>query len=254
MKLLFINGSHRGSRGFTGVCIDKLIEGAVSSGAECEKINLSEKRITECIACAKCLDPNHYQRCIYHDSDDVASIFDEMKSADIILYATPVYVMAISGLLKKFFDRFYSIGNPHLLKLTKSGLLFHHTVREILSKPFAVLVCGDNSEDLTYSNIIQYFKVYSEFLEAKQVGLLIRRSAFMFQQTPMDSGLEDAINDIYASLNNAGKELVAHGKISPKTQRHVGKNIMPMPPIFKLMKNFRFVKRMVIQYASQEKS
>jgi multimeric flavodoxin WrbA len=253
MKLLCINGSHRGSRGFTSACIDKLIEGAIRSGAECEKINLSEKRINECTACEKCLDQDHFQRCIYHDVDDVASIFDKMRSADIILYATPVYIMTISGLLKKFFERFYSIGNPHKLKLTKSGLLFHHTVREILSKPFAVLVCGDNSEDLTYSNIIQYFKMYSKFLEAKQVGLLIRKSAYMFQQTPMNSGMEGAINGIYKALNNAGKELVANGKINPQTQRHVGKNIMPMPPIFKLMKNFRFVKRMVIKYATQEK-
>jgi multimeric flavodoxin WrbA len=252
MKLLFLNGSHRGSRGFTSACIDKIMEGAASSGAECEKVDLSEKKINECTACGRCLEEDHYQRCIYHDRDDVAAIFDAMKSADIILYATPVYIMTISGLLKKFFDRFYSIGNPHKLKLTESGLLFHHTVREILAKPFAVLVCGDNSEDLTYSNIIQFFKLYSKFLEARQVGLLIRRSAYLFQQTPIDSGLEDEINDVYGALKKAGRELVAHGEISQKTQRHVDKNIIPMPPVFKLMKNFRFVKRMVIQFASQE--
>jgi hypothetical protein len=38
----------------------------------------------------------------------------------------------------------------------------------------------------------------------------------MFQQNPMDSGLEDAINDIYLALKLPGKNLSPMGKLPLK--------------------------------------
>ena len=42
MKIIAINGSHRGTMGYTHFLIEKLFEGAKKEGAECEEITLAK--------------------------------------------------------------------------------------------------------------------------------------------------------------------------------------------------------------------
>jgi multimeric flavodoxin WrbA len=245
MKILGINGSYRGNNGFTSSFIKKIFEGAAQEGAECELINLSEKKIMQCIDCKKCHSKNQYLRCIYHDKDDVASIFDKMKEVDLIIYATPVYIFSMSGLMKMFFDRFYSSGDTNMLRLTKSGLMFHHIPHEICSKPFAVLVCGDNMENKTYSNIISYFKSFSEFMDAELVGTIIRKSALFFGDESRKE-IRSKIQKVGEALFETGKELATIGRIRRSTERRAAGSILPIPPIFGIFKQFRFFKKIMI--------
>ena len=99
------------------------------------------------------------------------AIFAKMAAADLIVFATPVYVFAMSALLKMFLERLYSTSDVFDLKLTQSGLFFHHVDSAICSKPFALLVCCDNMERETPKNVISYFRTYGKFMDAPQVGL-----------------------------------------------------------------------------------
>ena len=54
MKILAINASHRGNKRYTRFLIDKLFEGAISVGAECEAVTLANQKINRCLACDKC--------------------------------------------------------------------------------------------------------------------------------------------------------------------------------------------------------
>jgi hypothetical protein len=58
------------------------------------------------------------------------------------------------------------------------------------------------------------------------------------------------LDDIYLDFKDTGKELVVNGKINSMTQQRVGQNIMPIPSILKLMKNFKFVKRLLLSSAN----
>jgi len=42
----------------------------------------------------------------YPDSDQFGEVVDKMLNADTIIFATPVYWYAMSGMMKTFFDRF----------------------------------------------------------------------------------------------------------------------------------------------------
>ena len=46
---------------------------------------------------------------IYPENDEFMKVMDEMLSHQVIVFATPVYWYAMSGLLKNFFDRFTDI-------------------------------------------------------------------------------------------------------------------------------------------------
>jgi multimeric flavodoxin WrbA len=141
MKILAINASYRGNKGHTKFLIDKLFKGATECGAECEAVTLSDNKINLCRACSTCQKENHYLKCIFDEKDDVRSIFNKMASADLIVFAAPVYIFGISGLMKIFLDRLYSTGNKNDLRVSKSGLLFHHINHSICSKPFVTIVC-----------------------------------------------------------------------------------------------------------------
>jgi multimeric flavodoxin WrbA len=49
----------------------------------------------------------------YPKNDDFLSIVTRMQEADVIVFATPVYWYAMSGLMKVFFDRFTDLLTIH---------------------------------------------------------------------------------------------------------------------------------------------
>ena len=111
MQILAINASYRGDQGHTRFLIDRLFQGAASVGAQCEVVTLAKVKINRCLGCEKCHTAEHYLRCVYDDQDGVRAIFEKMAAADLLIYATPVYVFGMSGLLKTFIDRMNATGD-----------------------------------------------------------------------------------------------------------------------------------------------
>ena len=239
MKIAAINGSHRGKRGYTHYLINKLFNGAINSGADCEELILSNLRINMCCACQVCATEKHFLKCIYDQKDDVSMVFEKMRQADIIIYATPIYVMNMSGLMKIFLDRIYSTGDCSDYRLSKSGLIFHHISKEIYSKPFVTLICCDNFENETTKSVVTYFRTFSRFMDAPQAGTIIRRSGKLtgYGKIPEREKQFPKIFESYRALENAGKELVEFGKISRKTQKKASQDILPIP-FFSILKKF----------------
>lgn len=50
-----------------------------------------------------------YLKYVYHEKDDVARLFDIMREADRLIYATPVYIFTMTGLMKTLFHQGYPI-------------------------------------------------------------------------------------------------------------------------------------------------
>ncbi len=136
MKILAINGSHSGKRGYTHFLIEKIFSGAKNAGADCEEITLSELKINICKACGVCNTEKHLLKCIFDGKDDVAMIFDKMREADIIVYATPIYVFNMSGLMKVFLDRINATGNCNDFSFVKKRFVFSSHQQRNLLKTF----------------------------------------------------------------------------------------------------------------------
>lgn len=235
MKILAINSSYRGSKGFTKFLIDKLFQGATEKGADCEIINLSELKINHCIDCKVCRRPGHFLNCVFHDEDDVAMVYSKMKEADIIIFATPVYTFAMSSLLKILLERYYSTAKVEEFCITKSGLFFHHVDSDICKKPFVPLVVCDNLENETPRNILSYFKTYSKFMDAKIVGTLVRKSAGMFGFNQAERNSSPVISRVYAAYIQAGRELALMGRISRSTEKKANEPMIKLPFFVKPM-------------------
>lgn len=247
MKILAINGSHSGKRGYTHFLIEKLFEGAKNASAICEEVILADLNISMCKACGVCNTEKHLLKCIYDGKDDVAMIFDKMREADLIVYATPIYVFNMSGLMKVFLDRINATGNYNEFRLSNSGLFFHHISKDIYSKPFVTLICHDNFENETSKSVRTYFETFSHFMDAPQVGVIVRRSE---KVTGHDKNKEKEakypkITESYKAIEKAGSELANNGKINGKTQRIASQDIIPVP-FFSILKNLKAFKKKAI--------
>jgi multimeric flavodoxin WrbA len=230
MKIVAINASHRGDRGHTRFLIDRVFQGAQETGAECEVVTLARLKIGRCLACAKCQTKEHYLRCVQEDKDDVRQVFDKIAAADVVIYATPVYLYGMTGLLKTLLDRLYSVCDVADVQLSRSNLIHHHVDASICRKPFVTLVVCGNIEVETTRNTIGYFRTYARFMDAPRVGVLVRNAV---------GYLEDKSNPrvqaVCAAYVQAGRELATQGRIRRSTQRRANQEIVPVP-LFGLLK------------------
>ncbi len=252
MKLLAINGSHRGDKGHTRHLLDLVCQGANEAGAECEIVSLAKYKINRCLSCGECHEAEHNLQCAYHDRDDVASIFAKIGQSDVLIYATPVYVFGMSGLLKTFLDRLYSTSDVNQMMLTHSGLLFHHIDHAVCSKPFVTLVCCDNLEDETPRNVLSYFRAFARFMDAPHMGELVRNGGKLvgYGLDPEKRKKFPRLEKVYAAYIQAGRELALEGRINQRTQRIANQEIIPVP-FFKILKNLPPFKKVMLVRAKE---
>lgn len=235
MKILAINSSFRGSKGVSAFLINKLFEGATEKGAECETIHLAELKINHCIHCQRCQMPSHLLKCTFDEKDDASFVFSKMREADLIIFATPVYTLGMSSLLKTLFERSYSTAKVGEFHFTKSGMFFHHCDTALTQKPFALLVVYDNLETEMPKNILAYFKTYAKFTDSDLVGTLIRKSAGMLGVFTSETGSSATVDSIFQAYVKAGRELAAQKKICKSTQKKVNRPIIRLPFFIKPM-------------------
>jgi multimeric flavodoxin WrbA len=101
-KVLIISSSPR-AKGNSARLAQSFAEGARSAGNKVEFVSLHDKQIGFCKGCFAC---QKTQRCVIHDDADV--IREKMLTADVLVFATPIYYYEMSGQLKTMLDR----GNP----------------------------------------------------------------------------------------------------------------------------------------------
>ena len=98
-KVLVITTSLR-TKSNSDILTEKLIAGAKDVGHDVEHISLKGKEINFCIGCLAC---QNTQRCVLED--DAVWIAEKVKSADILVFATPIYYYEMSGQMKTLLDR-----------------------------------------------------------------------------------------------------------------------------------------------------
>lgn len=113
MKILVLNGSPR-VKGNTAGFVAAFKEGAESSGHEVTVFPVAKMKISGCCGCNTCHSEKNSGKCC-HD-DDMQEIYPYIDSADLIVFASPVYYWSFTGQMQSAISRFYSKGKPAVPK------------------------------------------------------------------------------------------------------------------------------------------
>ena len=103
-KILVLSASARKGGNTDSLC-DEFIRGAESMGHSVEKIYVAFMQVNGCIGCRACQSNGGH--CV--QKDDMALIYEKIKEADVIVFASPVYFYSFNSQLKAMMDRTFAI-------------------------------------------------------------------------------------------------------------------------------------------------
>ena len=121
-KILIITTSlRRGSN--SDALAEQFAKGAAQAGHSVETLSLRDKNLQFCRGCLACQSPG---KCVIRD--DVAPMLEQIRTADVLVFATPIYFYEMSGQMKVLLDRTdplypveYSFRDIYLLATAAEG-------------------------------------------------------------------------------------------------------------------------------------
>lgn len=106
MKILTIVGSPK-RNGNTAKTLDMLEENLISQGHKVERVHVIDFKINGCLGCNACYMSKNKANCVQRD--DFMTIYNKMVSADVVVYASPLYAWSFTSQMKSFVDRHYCL-------------------------------------------------------------------------------------------------------------------------------------------------
>ncbi len=98
-NVLIVTGSLRANSNSDALAA-AFARGTAEAGNTVETVSLKGKDIGFCTGCLAC---QKTRKCVI--ADDAVALAEQVKNADVLVLAGPVYYYSVSGLLKTFLDR-----------------------------------------------------------------------------------------------------------------------------------------------------
>ncbi len=210
----------RGKRSISAIMVDEILSGAKEAGAQTDHIILRKKKINRCLGCLSCWIKTP-GRCI--QKDDMNDLLDIYMSSDIVIYACPVYVENVPGLIKDFMDRLIPITDPHF-ELDEKGVTRH--VKRYEKYPGTVVVAnGGFIEQSAFDVFRLLFKRITRSLNSKLVAEIYKGGGGMIGLD--NPALAPMVKEYKALLKKAGEEIALDMKLSKATMAALDKQMIP---------------------------
>jgi len=104
MTVLGISGSMR-KDGNTATLVKTILDTCEKSGVKTEFVSLAGKKIHPCLGCEKCKEKDW---CVIQN-DDWGEVMQKVIDAEVLVVGSPTYYFDVTGHLKNFIDRSYSL-------------------------------------------------------------------------------------------------------------------------------------------------
>ena len=203
MRVLILNGSARKEKGVTGRLLKSLIKGLADGGAEAKEVQVQGLNITPCTACLSCMHKKAGE-CIL--DDDMNTIYQELKTSDMLIIATPVYVDGMSGALKIAVDRCVCCMEPFLTK-DSSGRV-RHTYAWRMPKQCMLISTAGFPEMETFDPLVSTFRAQATNFGSDIVAEICIPGSIALQVAP------DRLSHHLQLIEEAGK-IIASGRRIP---------------------------------------
>ncbi len=220
MKVLAFNGSPRKDKGNTAAILNPFLDGMRKSGADVELYYTKDLKINPCQGEVNCWLKTPGQ-CF--QQDDMQMIYPKMQ-ADLIVFASPVYVDGMTGSMKNLIDRLIPVVEPFIE--LRDGHCRHPLRTNAGTKPGKVVlvsVCGFWEMD-NFEPLLIHTKAICRNLNREFSGALLRPCASVFRGMLARGA---PVKDISEAIEESGRQLVVDGVISEDTLNTISREVMP---------------------------
>ena len=171
MNILIVTGSPRAG-GNTDMLADAFEEGARSVGNEVRRIAAGRAKIGGCRGCEYCF--SHEGACV--QQDDMQQFYPDLRWADIIVYAFPLYFYSYPAQIKAFMDRLFCQAGGNSFNIRKTALL----------------LCFEDAHKERADGLIQSFRIVSDYCKQEIVGEVIVNGVYEKGAIAGNPGLDEA--------------------------------------------------------------
>ncbi len=208
-KVFAINGSPNQARGNTAMILEPFLEGLTDNQAKVQLYYASRLKVQPC-ACGKMICWNRTPgECIYQDS--MQMVYPELRAADIMVLATPVYT-PLPGDLQDFINRLCPLLDPTLT--FRDGRTQARLRANVHIKTIVLVAVGGWWE---LENLALPVRIAEELAETCSIdfaGAVLRPHAHLMRR---DGHITDQGQEILQAVKAAGGELIREGKIREET-------------------------------------
>jgi multimeric flavodoxin WrbA len=212
MKVLALNSSPRSEgQSMTALMLNHLVEGMRAAGAEVEIINLHKKKIKNCIGCFTCWTKSP-GKCVHND-DMTNDIFPKLLTADLVVFATPLYYHTMNSTMSRFRERTLPIAQP-FFDIGNDGKIYH-PVRYKVPPQVWLSVCG--FPELSEFNALSDYLNSTKHQDVQILAEIYRPAASMMNVKSFSKVTSDILN----ATAEAGRELVEKKQVTPETMERI---------------------------------
>ncbi|MBQ8825078.1 MAG: flavodoxin family protein [Ruminococcus sp.] len=171
-RIVILSGSMR-KNGNTDLLVNAFAEGAINNNIV-EIVSVADYNVNPCIGCNSCFTREGNQ--CFQD-DNMTEIYEKLKSADMLVIASPVYFYGISASLKAIIDR------------------LHTPMRNKFKiKKLALLLVGAATLPNLFDSIILQYQLVLDFFNLEDAGMILVREVKDKGDIKKTKSLEDAYN------------------------------------------------------------
>ena len=231
-------------KGNTALLLSPFLEGMREEGCEVDLVYTRKLNVKPCLGDLSCWTRTP-GRCV--QDDDVRALLPRFQEADVIVFATPVYVDGMPGTLKNLIDRVVPLIEPYFE--LRDGHC-RHPARQPHKHSKVVLVsnCGFWEID-NFDPLIMHVQAICKNACWEYSGALLRPHGEALGYM-LENGLP--VEDVLTATKNAGKELAKTGKMSEENLKTVSRELAPLKTYVEMMN--RFFKHALDKLAQSQKA
>ena len=220
MKLLAINGSPRKKLSNTDRMLSPFLQGAKEAGAEVELVYLQGMKIKPCLGCFNCWLKTPGE-CL--QKDDMTGLLDQLRQADVVVLATPLYVCGMTAQMKIMLDRIIPLALPFIE--VRDGQCTH-PFREGTKNSSLVLLsnCGFH-EPHHFDELVAHLQAFARLSCRPYLGSLLRPHGPMMEV--FEALDPEKMTPVYEACREAGRFAGRNEVIPGQVLDRVSQELLP---------------------------
>lgn len=220
-KAVVVFGSPRAEKGHTFRMLEYFLQGMEEAGVEVKTIMLARHTIKPCIGCFGCWIKTP-GRCI--QQDDMAALSAQTDDADLLIYAQPLYIFSVPGIVKNFLDRRLPRLLPYLVESSNGATTHPHRLDSDRRQRMLVFsVCGF-PELGHFDGLLTMFRQLARAGNTPIVGELLRPASESLRFGARLGSKHQAVLD---ALHEAGRQIGGQGYVGETVERAVSQPLFP---------------------------